>query len=890
MKQYRSRFPRARVPRARILGALALGWAACLVPPGHAAVQERSLTERFESWRLGVATGILTPAARAELDALAKEAEAAAAQEGAPEAVRDALSRIEAERRAIAPKAAAARQGIQAAPEEEVLDRSILASLGSGNLEFIERLGGRAVPALAALAKATDGSPTPEGELDPLKTLFRVDRAAGMDAALGLMSSKSFLVKRATLQAVAEQIGSDDLYEPVGDRDWAFKNPEWRRTALLAFEEPAISAEAMKPVLFQLIQRGLLPRELADEALAVASDHRHGGPIPEAGLWFIERRLEDPSPTIRAAMVEQLARAGVVGPILRLAEDPSLDVRRRLAAVLVRTPTYVYRDRMASTQSDSKLVYPPFDAELFEAFKALATSEDETTANEIWGDSFQRLEVEEATKLSAEQLRELIPLARMPYQLWAIAAHAKAVPAKEQVPLVKAVIAKAAKRPFTADEFSGLQIDLMRIAKDVLTAGPGEAFWEIAFSMGESLKVEEGAAKRISLTAMELAGQGLIEAEPMVEWLDRYGALSHWTLASGSGPNEWMSRLSQSDRGRALKAYWRAYDREAEPGTWDLVTRVHPNALVSDPGVQREILADGSVHPLGRYCAAMGLGSGDQGAFDDFLIEPIADTLVRLDEYVQARLLMDLLPSTEFKNLVMRAMLVHPGAQDPMLLKLEVEPDRATFDALVKRFPMDTWVGLGFREQIWHCVAVLLDRSVDELHPILDTVCFSHPTYTERTASRIAGLRTPALFPLARRILEAHPVGSSTSGNLAVDAIAGYFSNEAAEVLLEAAKVARSEEGRTRIMTALRQITEWREAAASWERGAGTEAKRAKAIAGLVATVGDKTASLEARAASIRGLGLLGAVEELPRIIAALASDEPEMAAAARAALERLEK
>ena len=48
-------------------------------------------------------------------------------------------------------------------------------------------------------------------------------------------------------------------------------------------------------------------------------------------------------------------------------------------------------------------------------------------------------------------------------------------------------------------------------------------------------------------------------------------------------------------------------------------------------------------------------------------------------------------------------------------------------------------------------------------------------------------------------------------------------------------------------------------------------------------------APTEQRAAALRGLGVLEAVEELPRIVRALGSPEPIIVEAAKAALARLE-
>ena len=893
--------------RSQTWGALALGLSGWALQPAlnaapavsraaaqaqdQAQDQASALAARFEAWRLAVVTSVLTPSLRAELEAIAKEAQSGAAADGASEAARALWAEVQAEQEALAPKAAiAAMHADQGAPEDEVLNRSILVALKAGKATFIKQLGARAVPTLKALASAGDGSPTPEGELDPLDTLFTVDAAAGMDTALELMASNSFLVKRATARAVERRIHVWTLVEPVGETNWAFKNPAWVDVATRAFDEPAVSVEAMTRTLLRLTELGLLPRELAEQATEAECFKRDPGVYPASGLWFLERTLGHPSPEARSTAVRTILKAGVVAPVLPLANDPDPEVRRTLAYYLVRTTVGVYDDRSkVPPGSTTKATYFPFDPPLFEAFKVLATSANEDISEAALRGYYDRLKDPKAPQLSAGQLRELIALATTPLQLSFLAYNALAAPDAEQVPIVKAVIARGAELDFPDDQNSSFQSELSGSIVRSLTVPQAESFWEIAFFAAETLELDSSTVSRTSQAAAQLAGDGEIDALRLVDWLDKYGSLGDWNLTRSGKPYPWLERLSQPERGRAVKAYWKAYEAYGDRSATNQVINVRLDAIVSDAEVQRSLLVDESVMPLGRFWAALGLASARADSIDNSLAEPLADALAQLDDHVKARDLLDLLPTPDLQQKVMRAMVRSPKATDVMLLKLAVDPDDATFDALAERFPIETWKTLGFKNQIWRCVKVLIHRSEDTLHPMLEEICFSDLEYARLTAVTISRTRSPALFPLACRILESSEPGSP-EWNAAVDAIAGYFNDEAAAALLEAAKAARTEESRERVMTALRQITEWREAASAWERSTGAEAKRAKAIEELVATLEDSDATPEARAASMRGLGLLGAVGELPRIIAALSSPEEEMKAAARAALERLER
>lgn len=800
--------------RPLVAGAIALGLIGSLAGPAAAAAQGGTVIERLEAWRLEVATGVLSRAARAELDALAKDAEAAAMAEGAGGAARDAWARVQAERRAIAPKAAvAARQGAQVAPEEEVLRRSILLSLKSSNREFISRVGIRAVPALAALAKATDGSPTPEGELDPLEMLFSVDVVAGMDAALELMSSESFLIKRATVGVLNIPIQNSRLYRPVGDTDWEFVKPEWGSLAKLVVAEPAVSAAAATSVIQQLLDRGLLPRELKDLALEALPELAFSNVVPEAGLWWCQLQLAHPNPDVRKAGITGFLRSGKAAPVLPLVHDPSREVREYLAALLLNASTSRYVDRSGGNRrSYSKVVYLPFDPPLFEAFKTLAMSEDADVSRSIWDDSNRRLGLGNSTKLSGAQLRALLPLAKTADQFRHIANHARGIPETERAALVKDVVASA-----------------------------GQA---------------------------ELYGKGLERFEYAV-----------FRLAQG---------LTQVERGQLLRVYARHFEATGEKAFFPVESLIQ-RPLIEDPKVLVGLLRDHELTSRGRVWALRILCAIHQASIDGSLVQPMAAALVGFDDGSLAGKLLGQLSSRDLANQVVRAIVESPDSSDGMVLAMGFAPDDETFDVLIKRFPVETWGPLGFPEQLRACLGVLIDRSEEQLHPLLKTIHLSGDSLILWMAKRIAANRTPALFPLARRLLtESRP--DSAAWQIAVDAVAGYFNDEAAGALLEAARNTRNEDSRQRVMVAIREITEWREAAAAWQKSVGAEAKRGAAIEALVLTLEDKTALLEARAASMRGLGLLGAVEELPRIIAALSSPEEEMQAAARAALKRLEE
>ena len=113
------------------------------------------------------------------------------------------------------------------------------------------------------------------------------------------------------------------------------------------------------------------------------------------------------------------------------------------------------------------------------------------------------------------------------------------------------------------------------------------------------------------------------------------------------------------------------------------------------------------------------------------------------------------------------------------------------------------------------------------------------------------------------------------------------MNDDAAELLLEVARSrARTQSERDQAMRQFEEMVQWREAEARWKRSKTAEAKREAAIEALASTLDGGTATVEQRVEAVRGLGLLGASEELPRLIALLGDET--LGAAAREAIDAL--
>jgi HEAT repeat protein len=172
---------------------------------------------------------------------------------------------------------------------------------------------------------------------------------------------------------------------------------------------------------------------------------------------------------------------------------------------------------------------------------------------------------------------------------------------------------------------------------------------------------------------------------------------------------------------------------------------------------------------------------------------------------------------------------------------------------------------------------------------VIGTVHSPRPGIAARAVQAMGRLRDPVFLPVLRECLERNWLSENDQGDLAgyaILALTGYMSDEAASILLEGAASAPYASLRKDCMEGVKAIHEYQEARAEWERRAGTRATRDDAVLALVRMLDDEDATI--RAECLRGLGLLGAVEHLPRVILALKDADAAVREAAREALGRL--
>lgn len=859
---------------------------------GAAQQEEETLEEAFASWRLKATVGVLSDALKVELQELVIRSRIAVAQDptdnGIPLTIGVAIAQLQRDL-AEAPSNDGTQEGTPAEFTNKDMVTAVRKALQNGDAKFFERIGVRAVPTLEQLSLQMSGEPLLPPELHALEQLRSIDAAAAMNVGYKLIGSKNFLVKREALEMLSGAFFENSLYAREGVSNWSLKNPKWLEMPSLALQDPAVEAQAVRAQLMGLANRGLLAKEHGDLAFELATERvPQQRVIPESGLWFIERLLQHPDDEVRSYAIRALASAGRIEAAFGASTDEARDVREDLADRLLMNSVYRYIEPK-NLGAKQELEFTDSTPKLFEVYARLAC--DTTSAVRSVLENSMRARREEASKepFSCDQYRSLLPRLPSVSALEFVLDGVKFLPKEERKPLVMDVLAELNSREGVTER--QLQSCLWKAIKvESIGLSVKDDFWDIANASSEIQNAVEWSGGSIRSEATRHIAAGTLPATQFFGWLDSLGIHSFWKFEDTTPERQtlapWFEALDPAKRARAIIGFIGSAKRGS-------VSRreLQGHGLVQDAAVLRSVFENEAVPAAARLWAVHELISEHPDTLNEDMVGPIADALAELP--------IDSSPSTTFRQRnfeplhepILGALLMRKDVEESILKRLSAENlSDATLDALLARFPVKSWPDIQPGDLLFSAaIEALVIRSRDALDPRLVVSDLHQTTLRSRAAAVISEMRTPALFPVAKDLLDASTV-DSLAWNRAVDAVAGYFNAQAANVLLEEAKETTDARARQRIMSALRSITEWRETAAAWEKSDGAEAKRAKAIADLIGILENASASLEARAAAMRGLGVLGAAEELPRIIGALASEEPEIQAAAHTALARIER
>ena len=161
-----------------------------------------------------------------------------------------------------------------------------------------------------------------------------------------------------------------------------------------------------------------------------------------------------------------------------------------------------------------------------------------------------------------------------------------------------------------------------------------------------------------------------------------------------------------------------------------------------------------------------------------------------------------------------------------------------------------------------------------------------HEIWWEPALEAIGALRDPALLPILEEILRGEK--GDERWNSAADAVTGFMTDEAADLLLLAAAGADSGNRREYFMDKLNALHEYFQARDYWQRRKALERSREGAVVELYELLTNPSEPIRVQA--IRGLATFEAVEAIPTLIRLLADPSPAIVEAVEQALERLNR
>ncbi|MBI1382533.1 MAG: hypothetical protein GC161_15765 [Planctomycetaceae bacterium] len=849
--------------------------------PPPAAIE---LAAELAAWELAAATDGDDDRILARIEALVERARAA--REAAPgdAALRDAVARVESARTRFrlargldAPGAggtSAPRSAGLGTPEDVVVEQTVRVFLSSDDTAGLMDLGALAVPHLAAIAREMTPASANGLSARALFALGLIDASTALDVVADLAAQESLLVRRKLGQFLGTRLAS----QLSASRYWVsdergnvhLAKENWNQITDRLLAEPGLDVGSLEHWLYAGARWGHVASSAAAALLAAdaaqgwpAVDSMHEGlrPLYEAGLAHADA-------DVRRLCIAALRGSLDTTAVYALAADPDPAVRVEVARTLAPHSYHPWiepdRDRVLVQR------VPEPNSSWRWALHLLLRDEDETARNAALEGAIAK-RPDGIAVLTAPELLDLDRVVTEPATL----VRLYEVVLQRHRDMAAEVLRRAFAHSARRDAPSTRWDSLLRPIVERPDQYPGTA-----------------------------VGMALLDG------LERLASRDLWHVAVPHDPDaarvvpplpDWLRRLDDLARVRALRAL-HAVDPIA---AWRIATAM-PTGEQAEPW--RALMGDASADSVLRLCAAPGAIAPTGGveqvdfvaraildAMPRFLGEPWPDDEKPLSEGERAgrlsQLVQDLAgrlaasgqPASELLVRLVREPGFPRAAVERITLPDVVgEPAADLVRAVMARFPDF----LGSRQT--ELLAVLMSASAalptDERHAFWAQALAGN-TWVQQAALRaIRASRDLGAVDLLRE--------ASTRPNISyhgfADTAAALGGDAAARLLLDLAASAPNRETRAAVAESLDQLLALQEAEARWQRRQDAAAVRERAIAELVQLLDSADTSDEQKVESVRGLALLEAVEELPRLVRLLVSPSPALAEAARESLARL--
>lgn len=408
--------------------------------------------------------------------------------------------------------------------------------------------------------------------------------------------------------------------------------------------------------------------------------------------------------------------------------------------------------------------------------------------------------------------------------------------------------------------------------------------------------------------AIKLTNMGAEGRRTLVEWALRDGGDQAWRAVTGqlmsrgqSQPNQSMTELAQGWLGLdddGLMELAVRLDASDTLGNWVLQSALDPLTPERDDFARR-LLAEQGDRPelalLGARALARSATPEELSRVREILVAIDTTEHLTSDTLALAGVVIEHLPDDVLNGFI-RTLVLDEDRSDALRQQVAGELRRDLPGALACALTIvETLGGIPDLRCVDRAVDALVEDAPDALETqwILDRVW---TPYGFRLIRVLVNRRDPAIIPVLtdalpraltlRKLWGAYSEDGYVTHRTLVSWLVSFNSDEAAQILLDAAGEATNATVRETFMDGVTRIQEWQDARARWEERLATRTTREGAITELLTLLEDEDPVLRAEAA--RGLATLQAVEHLPKLVRMLKDENPSVAAAARKALDRL--
>ncbi len=785
---------------------------------------------------------------------------------------------------------AAAPQETLHSPADAAIDRYVRDAVSRGAADLIQQLGPRATPSLRDLSLAIDGQLPAPGSVDALATLMEIDPAQGLEVASQMAATKDILIKRRVAVALqnARPLEPASMWRLRPGRGDEPTSPHVTATLKGLMAEPSVKLSLLRDIAATLYRRGWIPGDLESAIPAILGTHLDGTKAPHVGSTsMLKSALKHTDPSVRGAAVRALRNVGDLTATYALASDPSLEVRLEVARSL---GPWMTSRQLGSLPAavDRTEVLPTVDTAYEKALLSIFSAGAPDSACEAAiRAALDLLKKDGARFISNETLNEAATVARAPQVIGLVMAYAALLDEGTTKSTADAVLLSLREAPPAVGGLGAASLlsPLASIEKP-------DVFWGSLTKAQTLGLISDSAAQEVLTHVRTAAFRHPLRMGEALAWLTERADPALWQrfyFAESAPPEvpEFIRDFTVGFGTRFLEPYVQAFGRipGADPD------QLMPMKVRRLSGAMAErMLEDRTMTPDARVWLVKTLIARGQHKVSD----PAKTAEAILDAYVDAGQTVGTEGHLAHNGidpvLFLTAALARPDLKDEVLLDVRIEVEAPELiEAVLQRFPPETWTKFGKRPLLKGAISGIMRSERPDRIELMKELVRVDQELAITVVEEIRCKGRPQDFELLEVVFEfVHP--DTEAWSIALDAATNYLNDDAAGLLLELARRAYDRKDiRDEIMAAVEEIQNWQAAQRRFVDGLGVAAARAGAVKELIQILEAEGTSAEARAESLKGLGRLGAAEELPRLIRALSDPDPTIRDAARSGLEYLE-